>query len=92
MTVRAKFRVSKIEISEGVKRGPIVDGKASYLSTELRTIVLVPVNYTGNPGDENSKFWSASPSGEIRLGTINEEAWKMFDLRGEYYVDFTKAG
>lgn len=90
MTVRAKFRVTRIESVEGVGRGPDFEGKPTYFPTELRTIVLIPVSYTGDPDSENSRFWSASPSGEIRLGTINEEAWKEFELRGEYYVDFVR--
>lgn len=92
--IRAKFRVSRIEISEGSRRtGEKTDrGSDVYEPCELRTIILVPVSYTGNSDDENSRFWSASPSGEIRLGTINQTAWEQFELGGEYYVDFTKAG
>jgi hypothetical protein len=32
-----------------------------------------------------------SPSGEIKLGTINPAAWEAFELGREYYIDFTPA-
>lgn len=93
MTVRAKFKVTKIEISEGARRTGEKDerGHEVYEQCELRTIVLSPV-FSTDSSSENARFWNASPSGEIRLGTINEGAWKYFELRGEYYIDFTKAG
>lgn len=93
--VRAKFKVNKIESTEHMTR---VDGEGTrerpykYITVELRTIVMAPVYANGDPEHENSKFWQASPIGELRLGTINPGAWKHFELGGEYYVDFTKAG
>ena len=38
---------------------------------EVQTIVLFPV--TGGT-DENKAFWQATPSGEIKLGTVNAAA------------------
>jgi hypothetical protein len=58
---------------------------------EMQTIVLSPV-YDPTPGSENHAFWQASPSGEIRLGTINPQAWQQFRLGKSYYVDFSEAG
>lgn len=79
MTVRAKFKVAKIESS--------LNGYQ-----EMRTIVLVPVyGATDDPTHENAAFWTYTPSGEIRLGTINPEAWQQFDLGASYYIDFTPA-
>jgi hypothetical protein len=89
MTVRAKFKVSRIECQSHMARKP--GGTANeYERTEMRTIVLSPV-YSDDPESENRKFWNASPSGEIKLGTINPQAWAAFELDGEYYIDFTKA-
>jgi hypothetical protein len=79
MTVRAKFRVARIERSLW-KPG-----------VEVQTIVLLPV-YSENKDSENAKFYQATPSGEIRLGTVNAEAAAAFELEREYYVDFTPAG
>lgn len=76
MTIRAKFKVSRIERSiwrQGV---------------EVQTIVLHPV-VSGS--DENTRFYEATPNGEIKIGTVNAEAAAKFELESEYYVDFTKA-
>lgn len=92
MSVRAKFKVQRIEASIGSKVvGKNEQGRDMYEPCELRTIVLQPVYANGDPEHENSKFWAASPSGEIKLGTINPAAWEAFELGSEYYVDFTKA-
>lgn len=98
MSVRAKFKVTTIERSTG-SRPKITDGvpektehgHAVYEPCELQTIHLSPVYANGDPDHENSKFWQASPSGSIQLGTINPAAWQAFDLGAEYYIDFTKA-
>lgn len=77
MTVRAKFKVNEItEHAYGMQR--------------MKTIKLQPVSKTNDPESENSKFWSASPSGEIRLGTINMDAAAQFELNDEFYIDFTR--
>lgn len=77
MTVRAKFVVQRIE-------------RMMYNSEkEMQNIVMTPVYGTGDT--ENAKFWQYTPSGEIRLGTINAEAAAEFELGKEYYIDFTRA-
>lgn len=78
MTVRAKFKVARIERS------------LWRAGVEVQTIVLTPV-FSNDKDSENAKFYEATPSGEIKLGTVNAEAAKLFELEGEYYVDFTKA-
>lgn len=92
MAVRAKFKVQRFEstLYERSER----DGKGGWTKLdpiELRTIVLSPVFGNGDPEHENTKFWQASPSGEIKLGTVNPAAWQAFELGKEYYVDFTPA-
>lgn len=92
MSVRAKFKVQRFESSLYERSEKDASGNWQKLPPiELRTIVLSPVYANGDPNHENTKFWQASPSGEIKLGTVNPEAWKAFELGGEYYVDFTKA-
>jgi hypothetical protein len=69
-------------------------GKMDYskpTEAELRTLKFAPVFHNGVKDHENTKFWEASPSGEIKLGTVNPEAWATFELGKEYYVDFTPA-
>lgn len=50
-----------------------------------------PVYANSDPKHENSRFWDATPSGEIRLGVLSPEAWEYFSIGKEYYVDFLKA-
>lgn len=76
--VRAKFKVSEIT-------------EHAYGQQRMKTIKLQPVFESDDPEGENSKFWAASPNGEIRLGTINMDAAAYFEINGEYYIDFTKA-
>ncbi len=78
MTVRAKFKVQSITTSARWN-GPGTMG----------TVKLTPVT---SGSDENKKFYEATPSGEITLGTINEEALAQFPIGAEVYVDFTPAG
>lgn len=73
--VRAKFKVQSYETS--LDRGE-----------ELRTIKLTAV-YDGSP--ENKQFFRWTPNGSINIGVLNQNAWKQFDLGGEYYVDFLSA-
>ena len=92
MSVRAKFKVHKVEATMGSKVvGRNEQGRDMYESCEMRTIHLQPVYGNGDPEHENTKFWQASPQGEIRLGTINPAAWEAFELNKEYYVTFDLA-
>lgn len=91
MSIRAKFKVQKVEASQTMRK-KLGGADNEYETVEIRTIMLQPVYaVNGDPNHENTKFWNASPSGEIKLGTINQSAWEAFELGGEYYVDFTKA-
>ena len=93
MTVRAKFTVSSITRSMGSMPGPEknAQGYSIYVPTEMWTIKMAPVYGNGDPNHENTKFWQASPSGSLELGTVNADAVKQFDIGKEYYVDFTPA-
>jgi hypothetical protein len=86
MTVRAKLLVEKIECSHQTKRKNFPDGKPDYkqsCTVEMRTVHMRPVFGNGDPNHENTKFWEASPSGGLTLGTINPEAWQQFELGKE---------
>lgn len=90
--VRAKFKVRAIERHEASVPIVNLDGKVDYQPGEVRTVVLSPVYGSGDPAHENTKFWQATPSGEIRLGCANLAAVEKFELGAEFYVDFTPAG
>lgn len=94
MTVRAKFSVTRIESSMGSRptSEKTTQGYQKHEPCEMKTIVMTPVYGNGNPDHENTKFWQATPTGEIRLGTVNADAAAQFELGKEYYVDFTPAG
>lgn len=77
MSVRAKFFVQQI-----------VTHKAWNSPGLMGTVRLHPVT---SGSDENKLFYEATPSGQIELGTINQEALKQFVIGDEFYVDFTPA-
>ena len=78
MTVRAKFVVQSVTMTQHWDRE----------KGHLATIRLAPVN---SGSDENKKFYEATPSGHIELGTVNQDAAAQFVLGAEIYVDFTPA-
>jgi hypothetical protein len=93
MSVRAKFKVTRLErnwttVPTGKKDA---NGRDEYGPGEMISVVATPVYGDGDPEHENTKFWQYTPSGEIKLGTVNEAAGRYFELGAEYYVDFTKA-
>lgn len=98
--VRAKFKVSDIGFTVGNRYVKSPDGKTvkderGYDKTEpckLATIVMHPVYHNGDPNHENTKFWQASPGGELKLNCVNGSAVKEFNIGQEFYVDFTPAG
>lgn len=76
-SVRAKFQVQDIT-------------KHLYGGKFMYTVHMTPV-YSAKEGSENKAFWDASPSGDLKLGTINERAADYFVVGSEYYLDFTRA-
>jgi hypothetical protein len=97
MTVRAKFKVDAIERTTGYKptldpEAPASAPKYNYVPAEMWTIKMSPVYGNGDPNHENTKFWQATPSGSLTLGSINKDAVAEFDLGSEYYIDFTPVG
>lgn len=85
MTIRAKFQVNAITRTMG---GRYNEKTKLYESFENQTIMLSPVT---SGSDENKAFYQSTPSGEIKLTTVNPDVGNYFELNGEYYVDFTKA-
>lgn len=55
--------------------------------TEQGTRVIC--NVVTNESRENEKFFKQTPSGNIYMGLLNEEAAKEFTPGREFYVDFT---
>jgi hypothetical protein len=89
--VRAKFKVTSLK--RVVSSVPVVtaDGKTEWHEGEVVSIEASPVYGNNDPNHENTKFWTATPSGRLELGTVNAAAAAEFVLGAEYYVDFTRA-
>lgn len=83
MSVRAKFTVESITNHRGYGNGP------------MTSVKMIPVGpkYVENKivESENTKFWSASPSGEMKLDMVNAAAAEQFVVGKEYFLDFTPA-
>ena len=62
--------------------------RIAQVSADGYEIVLVPVT---SGSKENEEFYKYTPSGEIKLMTVNVEAAKQFEYGKPYYIDFTKA-
>lgn len=82
--VKARFTVNKIERSTYNKYDSTMK---TYEKVEMRTIKMTPV-FSQSEDDPNKKFWDASPSGELNLGTINPAAWQYFELDKTYELTF----
>jgi hypothetical protein len=97
MSVRAKFKLNSITSQMQYMSEPTGEKDAQGRSIdrgvhkEMRTLVFNPVYGNGDPEHENTRFWQASPQGELKLGVINQQAWEQFELGKEYYLDFIPA-
>lgn len=74
--VRAKFQVSSKE------------ERLSYGGAKETVIKMRPVT---QGSEENREFYQYTPSGNIDLGTVNQQAADYFEFGKEYYIDFTEA-
>lgn len=95
--VTAKFKVTKIELSEGSRVVLGEDGKPKknergydeYVPCEMRTIIMNPVYANGDPHHPNTKFWQATPSGEFRMNCVNPGASEQFKCGQEWLFEMT---
>lgn len=92
MQVRAKFKLTKVERTQHLQLdGKDEQGRDRYSPTEMHTLVMQPVYHSNDTQHENYKFWKATPSGELKLGTVLPEVAEQFVIGQEYYIDFTPA-
>lgn len=73
-TIRCKFKCTEVTKREGWGGSPF-----------LYSAAFTPVT---SGSDENKKFWEATPSGLLSVGTVKESA---FEVGKEYYLDITAA-
>lgn len=76
MTVRAKFFVCRVGQT-------VYGGGKPQTEIELQAV--------GGGSEENKQFFQYTPSGNIKLGVLNEAAAAQFSIGQEFYVDFTPA-
>lgn len=76
---RAKFKVDSVLHTK------------QYDGTPIRTVIAAPVYGNRDPNHENSKFWAATPSGKLELGTVNAAAVAGLEPGVEFYIDITIA-
>jgi hypothetical protein len=89
MTLRAKFKVDRIERTLGSAPVTDLEGKTAWKQSEMRTLLLTPVYGNGDPSHENTKFWNATPSGQFQMNTVNLAAVDCLELGQEVYLDIT---
>lgn len=77
--MRAKFAVQRVETAH------TTDGTPTS-----QHVVASPVFKNQDPDSENSRFWTATPSGQIDLYISNVDAFGFFQAGDLVYVDFTK--
>ena len=75
--VRAKFTV--------VSKEELAATPTNMVNLTLRAVI------SQEEGSENATFWKYTPSGEITMRCVNEEASDQFQAGQEFYVDFTPA-
>lgn len=83
MAVRCKFKVMSIEKTVA----HIWDGSKNDEKV-MSNVSLAPV---APGGGEDSIFGTATPTGSMRLGIMNESAAQLFAIGKAYYVDFSPA-
>lgn len=97
--MRCKFKVNSITRfnQNGAKRdaagSPVKDERGNYVYelVPMASVKMSPVYGGNDPNHENSRFWSATPSGNLEFNTVNLSAVEGLVLDGEYYIDITPA-
>lgn len=79
-TMRAKFRVHRVE------KQHTTDG-----TQYAEHVVAGPVFPNDDPEAENTKFWAATPSGQLDLYLSNPDVYGVLKQGKCFYLDFTPA-
>lgn len=77
MSVIAKFKCDSVSLSD-------------HWEKEKGQIASISMSPVYGDSEENKKFFAATPSGNISLGTVNPAAYEQFEQGAEYYVTFEK--
>jgi hypothetical protein len=61
--------------------------KFQVSNIEGQNVRLNAVVGDNDPESENSSFWQATPSGELTLNILNQDALDMFHIGDNFYLD-----
>ena len=60
-------------------------------SDTTKVVNLSAVMSDDDPESENSKFWTATPSGQLSMWINNPDGHAIFEQGKDYYLDLTPA-
>lgn len=79
-TIRCKFSLDEQKNGDSVGK----DGKQK-LDFTFHAV------YSADPDSENNKYWEWTPSGELKLSTVNPSMLDLLTPGKEYYIDIIDA-
>jgi len=83
MRIRCKMKLNSVTERIGSKSK--YDDNKNHIGYENCLLYDAEFNVVvGGTGDDNQKFWDYTPSGSIKLATINRMPWV---IGNEYYID-----
>ena len=62
-----------------------VKDRLDCVRVELKPVIAKSPSYPGG-SEENAKFWAATPSGTLKVGTVRAD---HFEVGKDYYLDLT---
>lgn len=89
MSVKCKFYVQSIE-RQGYTSRKSEDDPGTRVTSGIK-VNLAPVYAPKDANCENSRFWTATPGGQLWMQINNPEAFNEFVEGQEYYLTFDKA-
>lgn len=89
--MRCKMNLRSIENVIGTVGEIDSTGKIQQKQGPVCNLAFYPVYHQGNPEHENSKYWGATPGGELKLQVVNAAAVSGLVVGAEYYVDIKRA-
>lgn len=89
--VTAKFKITSKVITQTMHNGEVKELITVYASPVMAPGQWVDNKWKVDETHPNFKWWDATPTGSLNLGTVKKEAADGLQLDKEYYVDFTLA-
>lgn len=90
MSMRCKMYLSSISKDKGDVAHYDENGQKVSKPGEVATLYFYPVYHQDDPDHENSKYWNATPGGQLTLNVVNAKAVEGLVAGREYYVDISE--